>query len=101
MSIGAVHNPIVTGGVQPPDARARIAGPEGVPFGQLVGEFLSEMDARQQAVTDGVDKLITGEADNIHDVAISVAQADVAFRLFMEVRDQLINAYQEVMRMQV
>ena len=78
---------------------ARTAG--GVPFSQLMSEFLSDTDRQQHAVTHGIDALMSGENDHIHDLAIQVAQADVSFRLMMEVRDQLITAYQEVMRMQV
>ncbi|MEZ6064730.1 MAG: flagellar hook-basal body complex protein FliE [Planctomycetaceae bacterium] len=47
-----------------------------------------------------VERLVTGETDNIHDLVVSVARADIAFR-FLEVRDQLISSYQEVMRMQI
>jgi flagellar hook-basal body complex protein FliE len=73
----------------------------GVPFAQLMSRFIQDADAGQQTVSHNVQQLITGETDNLHDVAISIAQADIAFRLVMEVRDQLVASYQEVMRMQV
>ena len=52
-------------------------------------------------VEDKVQELVTGQTDSIHDVVLSASQADLAFRLVMEVRDQLIASYQDVMRMQV
>jgi flagellar hook-basal body complex protein FliE len=52
-------------------------------------------------VAQGVNDLVAGKTENIHELAIQVAQADVAFRLVMEVRDKLISAYQEMMRMQI
>lgn len=73
----------------------------GLSFEQLMTRMLQEADQPQQAVTQDMNRLLAGDMNNIHDVAINVAKADVAFRLVMEVRDKLISAYQEVMRMQV
>ena len=42
-----------------------------------------------------------GETDNLHSVMLQMAQADLAFRLVLEVRNRLTEAYQEVMKMQV
>jgi flagellar hook-basal body complex protein FliE len=72
-----------------------------VSFEKLMTRMLKEADSAQQVVAQDVDQLMTGEVTNIHDVAINVAKADIAFRLVLEVRNKLIAAYQEVMRMQV
>ncbi|WP_437226279.1 flagellar hook-basal body complex protein FliE [Planctomicrobium sp. SH661] len=102
MQIHSATSP-VNGGpalkVEAGHAAARPAG--GTSFSQLMSQMLSEVDQSQQVVTQDMNKLLTGEVENIHDVAINVAKADVAFRLVMEVRDKLIAAYQDVMRMQV
>jgi len=42
-----------------------------------------------------------GRPDNIQDVVLSAAQADLAVRMVIELRNRLVNTYQEVMRMQV
>jgi flagellar hook-basal body complex protein FliE len=72
-----------------------------VPFSQLVTNLLGEASQQQQNVTHEVQRMVTGETDSVHDVVLSVARADLAFQLVMEVRDQLIQSYQEIMRMQV
>ncbi|HWL07356.1 MAG TPA: flagellar hook-basal body complex protein FliE [Planctomicrobium sp.] len=72
-----------------------------VPFSKIMNQFLHQVDQQQQTVTHQVNDLLAGKADNIHEIAINVAQADIAFRMVMEVRDKMITAYQEVMRMQV
>jgi flagellar hook-basal body complex protein FliE len=97
ISISSIRAPTVAADSIPSAARPASS----VPFAQLVSDFLLEADQQQHAVSQGVDRLMTGEADNIHDLAITIAQADIAFRMVMEVRDKLISAYQEVMRMQV
>lgn len=48
-----------------------------------------------------VQKLATGQTKNIPEVMISVEKASVAFKLLMQVRNKIIDAYQEVMKMQV
>lgn len=56
--------------------------------------------------TDSVDKqqnfnLMTGDLNNIHDVVISGEEADLALRLTVQVRNKIVDAYTEIMRMQV
>lgn len=46
-------------------------------------------------------ELVTGKTDNLHNVVLSVAKADMSFRLLLELRNRLTEAYQEIMRMQV
>jgi flagellar hook-basal body complex protein FliE len=45
--------------------------------------------------------LVSGKTDNLHNVVLSVAKADMSFRLLLELRNRLTEAYQEIMRMQV
>lgn len=75
------------------------AGPAG--FGDLVSQFLQEANSQQLQVGQQINSLATGETDNVQDVVMSVAKADLAFRLVMEIRNRLISSYQELMRMQV
>lgn len=102
MQIGAASPDPLRSGVAPamsPGAPAR--GGQAVPFSQLMGQLMQEADKPQHVVANSIDQLMTGDVDQIHDLAINMAQADIAFRLVMEVRDKLISAYQDVMRMQV
>lgn len=70
-------------------------------FSRLVSEFVHQANAQQLEVGRQIEALAAGETDNVHDVVLSVAQADLAFRLVMEIRNRLIASYQEIMRMQV
>jgi flagellar hook-basal body complex protein FliE len=70
-------------------------------FGDLVTRFLEETNEQQLKVGTHIEALATGKSDNVHDVVLSVAQADLAFRLMMEIRNRAIASYQEIMRMQV
>ncbi|MCA9085104.1 MAG: flagellar hook-basal body complex protein FliE [Planctomycetaceae bacterium] len=72
-----------------------------LPFADLVRSLVNETNNRQADVGESLKQLVTGETDSVHDVVLTASQADLAFRLVMEIRDRLIASYQEVMRMQV
>ncbi len=48
-----------------------------------------------------MEQLATGKSDDIQNVVVSMAKADLTFRLVLEIRNRLIESYQEIMRMQV
>ena len=77
------------------------AAREGLPFTDLLKGMVEETDKQQQVADTGVKQLVTGEAESIHEVVLTTARADLAFRLMMEIRNRLIASYQEVMRMQI
>ncbi len=79
---------------------AKGAGSE-VPFADMVKSLVQQTNQQQQAAEAGVEQLITGETDSIHDVVLATSRADLAFRLMMEIRNRLIASFQEVMRMQI
>ncbi len=72
-----------------------------LPFSDLIKGLVQQTDHQQVAAEQGVQQLVTGETDSIHEVVLTASRADLAFRLMMEIRNRLIASYQEVMRMQV
>ena len=48
-----------------------------------------------------ITALATGDKASLHDTMIAMEQADVSFRLMMQVRNKIVEAYQEILRMQV
>jgi flagellar hook-basal body complex protein FliE len=74
--------------------------PDG-PFAHVIDKYLREARAKQQAADQAVVDLATGKTENIHEVMLAVTKADLTFRTFLQVRNRLIDAYQEIMRMAV
>jgi flagellar hook-basal body complex protein FliE len=70
-------------------------------FSAIVSDLLKSTNDEQSQVSVAAGELLTGETSNFHEVSLAVARADISFRFMMEVRDQLVGAYREVMRMQV
>jgi flagellar hook-basal body complex protein FliE len=82
-----------------PDASAPAAAGSG--FAQVLGGMLAQNTQATATADAAVADLATGQAQDLHTVSLAVAQADLSFRLILELRNRLTEAYQEVQRMQV
>lgn len=88
--------PVVPGGGAP------TAGPvKGTDFKSILLSSLGEVNRLQNEADLGVQRLITGETDNMAEVMAAVNKAGIAFDLLMEVRNKLNDAYQEIQQMRV
>lgn len=70
-------------------------------FGNVVERFIADTNAQQVQADQSVQQLATGQSDSVHETMLALAKADLSLRVFMEVRNKVIDAYQEVMRMQM
>jgi flagellar hook-basal body complex protein FliE len=80
---------------------AQAGGPAKASFVDVVEKLLGDANSGQLQADQAIRELAMGKAENLHDVMLAVAKADLAFRTVLEVRNRLTDAYQEVMRMQV
>ena len=81
-----------------------VTGAQGVQsasFGDLLTKFVGEVNAKQQVSTQAVNDLLAGKEIPLHQAMIAMQEAGVAFQLMVEVRNKLLEGYQELMRMQV
>ncbi|MEI6808163.1 MAG: flagellar hook-basal body complex protein FliE [bacterium] len=86
-----------------PEALSKSAGSDSKPegsFGSLLNGLVDQVDELQKSADTSIKGLVTGEETNIHNVAIKMEEASVAFDLMMQVRNKLLEAYQEISRMQ-
>ncbi len=70
-------------------------------FGDLVKEFTADVNNLQFEAGHAIDKMVTGEAADVHQVMVAVEQAGIALDLMLEVRNRVMEGYQELIRMQV
>ena len=62
---------------------------------------VAEVNDLQTRREDMVEQMVTGEATEVHDVMIAAKESQLAFELLLEIRNKLLESYQEIMRMQV
>jgi flagellar hook-basal body complex protein FliE len=104
MAINSVQPPTI----QPIVAPA-VAQPSGIPssgvgggdFQALMGQALGNVESGQQKASAAMDRFLSGEDTEVHQVALVAQTAELQFNLFMQVRNKVIAAYQEVMKMQM
>ncbi len=70
-------------------------------FKAYLMESLEKVNQLQTEADAGVQKLLTGETDNMAEVFTATRKAGVAFDLLMEIRNKLTEAYQELSQMRV
>lgn len=70
-------------------------------FGDFLAESLKKVDDLQKGADAAVQQMARGDGPGIQEAMIAIEKADVAFKLMMEVRQRILDAYQEVIRMQV
>jgi flagellar hook-basal body complex protein FliE len=73
----------------------------GAGFGSVLADAIGRVDQFQQNAQSSVGKFLSGEDEEVHKVALATQQAAMSFDLFLQVRNKVVSAYQEVMRMQM
>lgn len=84
-----------------PRVAATATGPEGTGFSGALLEQVRDVDQGVRAVERLPLDLISGNVQDFHEVAMKLKQSEMSFRFALEVRNKLIDAYREVMRMSV
>jgi len=99
MAVSAINSVSLQGvgktAVQPPAIMDKAS------FPSAISDFLQDANTQQLRADQSLQELVTGQSENVHDVVVSMAKADLSFRLMLEIRNRLVESYQEVMRMQV
>ncbi len=75
--------------------------PAGDSFATMLGRFVQDVNAKQIAASDSVNALQSGQPVPLHQAMIAMEEASVSFQLMVEVRNKLLESYQELMRMQI
>jgi len=84
------------GGITAPGASSG-----GSAFQSVLGDAISKVESFQNDATKSVNNFLSGEGEELHKVALATQQADLSFQLFMQVRNKIVTAYNQVMQMQV
>jgi flagellar hook-basal body complex protein FliE len=79
----------------------QVAKGAGTSFSDVLGKAVQEVSAKQSAASEAVTGLISGQNVSLHQAMISMQEANVSFQLMVEVRNKLLESYQELMRMSI
>jgi len=77
------------------------APPSGASFKDMLTEAVGEVQRLQNEADTTIKKLVAGEISDVTETMVAVEKADVAFQTMMLVRNKIVAAYEEIMRMQL
>jgi flagellar hook-basal body complex protein FliE len=92
----------VAGSIQPGNRTAAVAGGgEGSSFGNVLTEQLNKLSAAQAKADDLALQAATGDLQSIQDYTIASTEAQLLTQLTVQVRNKAVEAFNDIMRMQV
>ena len=68
-------------------------------FGQIVGQAINDVNRQMNEAGKAVEALTTGSSKDIHGTMIAMEKASISFQLINQIRNKVIDAYNEVKRM--
>ena len=70
-------------------------------FGEILKDSIAKVNNIQVEADRAIEGLASGSVKNVHDTMIAIEKANLSFNMMLQVRNKLLAAYEEVMRMQV
>lgn len=88
-------------GLLPGAASAATSGAQAPDFAQALESGLRGLDQQVHSAESMPIDLLTGKIDDFHQIAVQLKSAELSFKFAMEIRNKLVDAYREIMRMSV
>ena len=102
-----MSSPISLNGVSPavspiqiPDLAGERSG-SADDFQRVLTDAIEKVEKFRENANQSVEKFLSGEEEDLHRVALATQQAELAFEFFLQAKNKVVQAYQEVMHMQV
>jgi flagellar hook-basal body complex protein FliE len=70
-------------------------------FQSMFEKAVNTVEANQTQANHAIEDFLNGNTEDVHSTVLATQKADLTFELFMQVRNKVVSAYQEIMRMQV
>jgi len=88
--------------IQFPDLNGSTKKPEETEgFGGILKQAISQVAGQQQQAEASMNSFLRGESEEVHQVALDAQRAELSLEMFLQMRNKVVQAYQEVMRMQL
>ena len=92
-SIRPIEAPIEIGGAAPASGSSE--------FGNILQGAIDQVEGASKNANQSVQQFLSGDGEDLHSTVLAVQRASLEFDMLMQVRNKVISAYQEIMRMQM
>ena len=70
-------------------------------FKEILSSAIDEVETSRSSAAKSVDQFLSGEGEDLHSTILATQRAELEFQMFLQVRNKVVSAYQEIMRMQM
>jgi flagellar hook-basal body complex protein FliE len=70
-------------------------------FGDIMKSTIEQVNQSQNSGEEAIQQLSTGQAESLHGVMIAVEEAEISLKMLVQMRNKALQAYEEIMRMQI
>src|SRR4051794_40382549 len=83
------------------EIRPAVQPTSGGAFQEVFASAIRTVETQGQNASASVERFLTGEGEDLHTTILATQQAELSFELFMQAKNKVVSAYQEIMRMQM
>lgn len=91
----------ISSAVLPQAIRPAGSPSSGGAFQDVLTSAIQRVEGLQDNASASVERFLSGEGEDLHTTVLATTQADLAFNMFLQARNKVVSAYQEIMRMQI
>jgi flagellar hook-basal body complex protein FliE len=81
------------------DVAAPTTGDGGTSFKDVLNSAIGEVENSRSSASKSVEKFLSGDGEDLHSTILATQRAELEFQMFMQVRNKVVSAYQEIMKM--
>jgi flagellar hook-basal body complex protein FliE len=74
---------------------------KGAGFSSMFENYIGQVQRAQDVAQQSQDNFLSGGKEELHSVALATQRAGIEFEMFLQVRNKVVSAYQEIMKMQI
>jgi flagellar hook-basal body complex protein FliE len=71
------------------------------PFQNVLNSAIQEVEGARSSANQSVENFLSGTGEDLHSTVLASQRADLEFQMFLQVRNKVVSAYQEIMKMQM
>lgn len=84
-----------------PETVRPAGAPRGGGFGDVFASAVNAVEGANHTASETVQQFLAGEGAELHTAILATQRAELSFELFLQARNKVVSAYQEIMRMQI
>jgi flagellar hook-basal body complex protein FliE len=96
--IAAISGINVAGAIRPVTGAG---GASGSPFQDVLASAIQKVESTGNEASASIERFLGGEGEELHTTVLATQRAEMAFDMFQQVRNKVVGAYQEIMKMQI